>query len=223
MENTFTKAADAVSDTFKSVSEVTKERVFAPMYFYFIIAWIITNWKFVYTLMFVDNQFIWETQKVLKVDYLVQMYSIEWFTPLLDSILELLVVPLISSFVLIWWLSILSEMFFRKYEEHQVNKRVIRRDVEYREKVHYAKAEREIREEEFDNPIKYQDNRDFNERLDEDHEELIIAGIPLSPSEALYKADYLGYKAALDDYINQQVEIGEDTAIQAEVDRRRGK
>ncbi|MEK6846352.1 MAG: hypothetical protein AABY26_06320, partial [Nanoarchaeota archaeon] len=94
MENTFTKVTDTVSDAFKSVAEITKERIFTPMYFYFVTAWIVTNWKFVYTLLFVDNQVIWDTQEVLKVDYLAQMYGFNWW-----SAFHLFLIPIFVSYL----------------------------------------------------------------------------------------------------------------------------
>jgi len=223
MEDTTTKITDTISDAVRNVVEITRERIFTPMYFYFLGAWIVTNWKFVYSLLFVNEETILQTYQVLKVDYLAQMYSLEWLLPLLNSILKLLIIPLISSFVIIWWLSKLSEMFFQKHEEHQMNKRVIKRDVEYREKVHYAKSKREIREQELDNKIKYVGNKGFNEWLDEQNEGVNIGRASMLPSDVLYNTDYKAYEAALDDYINQQRKIVEDIVVQQEIDRRRGE
>lgn len=226
MESTFNKITHTVSDTVKNGVKIIEDRLLSPMYFYFIFAWVVTNWKFIYVLFFVDNQFVLENKGLMKVDYLSQMYSIEWFLPLIHSFLELFLIPIISSFIIIWWLSIISEKFFKKYEEHQMNKRVIKRDVEYREKVRYATFERKIREEEIDEVekiIKYENNDDFNQSLDDHHQEIKIAGVSMLPSEVLYKTDYEAYKDALEDYTDHLAEIGEDLAVQAEIDRRRGK
>ena len=47
---------DAVTDSTKDIledaKEVVKQRFFSPMYFYFILSWIITNWKFVFALLY---------------------------------------------------------------------------------------------------------------------------------------------------------------------------
>lgn len=226
MKDSTTKITNTISNAVKSVVEITKERIFTPMYFYFLGAWIVTNWKFAYTLLFVNEETILQTHQVLKVDYLAQMYSFEWFLPLLNSVLELLIVPIVSSFVIIWWLSKLSEMFFQKHEEHQMNKRVIKRDVDYREKVHYAKSERVIREQELDKRVKYEDNKDFNEWIDdteENGEPMFVLGVPILPSHALYNTDYEGYKDRLNQWENEQSQKGEDIAVQQEIDKRRGK
>lgn len=223
MDETAIKITDTISGAFKSIVEIATERIFTPMYFYFLGSWIVTNWKFVYSMFFADEETILQAHHMLKVEYLLRMYSAEWFLPLWHSVLKLFIIPAVSSFVIIWWLSIISEMFFRKYEEHQMNKRVIKRDIKYREKVHYAKSEREIREQEFDPRIKYEDNHDFNESLDEKYESVNIGGTVMLPSEVLYNTDYKAYVAALNEYTDYQVKIGEDIAIQQEIDRRRGK
>lgn len=223
MDEVTTKITDTFSNAVKSVVEITKERIFTPMYFYFLGSWIIANWKFVYSMFFTDEETILRTHQMLKVEYLLGLYSAEWFLPLWYSALKLFIIPAIFSFVIIWWLSILSEMFFRKYEEHQMNKRVIKRDIEYREKVHYAKSERVIREQELDNRIKYENNSNFNESLDERYSSVTIGKTVMSPSEVLYNTDYKAYVEALNDYEGYMAQMGEDIAFQQEYDKRRGK
>lgn len=54
------------------------------------------------------------------------------------------------------------------------------------------------------NPIKYTDNPDFNDWLDNDEENNVvsIAGYSFPPSEVLYKLNYAQYEEALKDYLN---------------------
>jgi len=61
--------------------------------------------------------------------------------------------------------------------------------------------------------IKYQDNPEFNRYIDDDHEQILILGLPYSPSEILYNLDRNAYYEALIDYINNinSLEEGEDT------------
>jgi len=217
-EKTTSKISDVVSGVVEHVIELTKERIFTPMYFYFLIAWIVTNWKFVFILLFVDNQFIWDTQKVLKVDYLSQMYGYD-----LLSLSHLLLIPFVFSYLAIWWLSQISENFYQRYEEHQMNKRVIKRGIDYKERVVNAMAEKQVRKEEIDNKMNYEDNSDFNEWFDEQNEALDVGGISLSPSEALYKTDYVAYKAAFDEYLDQQEKVVEDIVAEQVLNKRRGK
>lgn len=223
MENTQNKITNTVSTAFKGFVELAKERVFPPMYFYFFIAWAITNWKFIYVLFFANEEAILQTHQVLKVDYLTQIYDFEWFAPFFWSVSKLVVIPFITSFVVIWWLSRLSEVFFDKYETHQAQLRGVKRRVDYEERFIQVVEEREIREQESDNQIKYEDNEGFNEWLDENNEEANVAGTSMLPSEVLYKTDYLAYKSSLTDYFNEQAQMGEDMAVQMEIDKQRGK
>lgn len=218
MESTVEKITDTVSDAFKSIAEIAKERIFTPMYFYFLGAWVITNWKFVYTFFFADEALVLQHTGMLKVEYLTQIYPHDW-----TAVFPLFVIPFGLAYLAVWWFSIVSEKFYKKHEEHQMNKRVIKREVAYREKVAYFKSEREVREQQLDHQVKYEDNRDYNEQIDESNPEVEVNGVPMLPSEVLYKTDYLAYKAGLDEYNNEMVQKGEDLAVQAETDRRRGK
>lgn len=186
---------DLVSDT----KEILKERVFSPMYLYFIIAWIIANWPFVYTLVFTDENLIADNKKFLKVDYLKNFYNFSTPADAYWSLMELVIIPAVAAFVAVWWLSKLSEMFYKKYEEHKQEGRMILRGLEYAEKIRIAKQERAIRDAESDkNIIKYGDNKEFNESLDSETVE--VAGLDMLPSEILYNTDYEAYKQELDDW-----------------------
>lgn len=218
MENSLSKITDTATKVFDKAGEIAQDRLFSPMYFYFLIAWVITNWRFVYSLLFVDEETILKTQNVLKVDYLSQMYKLDVF-----SGLHLFIIPFISSFVFVWWLSILSNKFYQKHEQNQMGKRSILRDIEYREKVKQAKSEREIRDAESDIMLKYADNTDFNDFLDDSGDKVEVAGIEMLPSEVLFNTDPKAYKDQLNNWFDEQAQIGEDIVIQREIDKRRGK
>ncbi len=209
----------AISNTVDKMTEIVRERFFTPMYFYFLTSWAVVNWRFIYTLLFVDNDFIWTHFSMTKVEYLASMYGNNWFL----ACLHLLLIPASASYFAVWWLSKLSERFFRRYEEHQMNKRAIQREVEYREKVAFVKGQREIREQELDKRIPYEQNEEFNHSLDDSQPLVQIAGVELLPSETLYRTDYEAYKEQLAEYEANLMQMGEDLATQAEIDKRRGK
>lgn len=71
MDDILKESKDFLKENYKDFSEVIKERAFSPMYFYFIIAWIVANWKFVYVLLFVGQ----DNLDVLKLDYMLSLYS----------------------------------------------------------------------------------------------------------------------------------------------------
>ncbi len=223
MTDAIQKITDTTKDLANSVSEIVNDRVFSPFYFYFLISWSLINWKFVYTLLFVDEQTLIEKTGLLKLDYLLQFYGWGWYSDLLWSIGHLVVFPLISAFVFVWWMTILSEIFFGKYEQHQANKRKIKRDIEYREKVRSVKQEKVIREEEFEiekkKDMAYGDNKEFNDYLDESMSPIEYSNTSLSPSEALYKTDYEAYKSLF----HQWLESMSEAYYENQADIARGK
>ncbi len=197
---------ESIKKISEDISEVVKERIFSPMYFYFILAWVITNWKFTYTFFFTDENVIFEKKEVLKMDFLLNLYHWSSFSEILWSISKLLIIPAISAFVAVWFLSKLSEKFYKKNEEHKQNKRVIKKELEYEAKVRFFRSEREIRDLESDkNRIKYEDQGGFNEKFDENRENIEINNSSFLPSKVLYENDYESYKEGLNQY-NQHLE-----------------
>ncbi|MBJ2124487.1 hypothetical protein [Flavobacterium sp. IB48] len=197
------EAKDLGKEIIKDTKEVVIERFFSPMYFYFIMAWIIYNWTFIYSLLFVDS----DKFKKFKIDYLLSFYPTNSFWDYVCNFWHVILGPSVSTYILIWWVSIWSEKSFERFEQYKSNKRTIKRKLEYEEKVTVAKEERKIRNEESDkNSIKYIDNEDFNDWFDDSNETVMIAGLSYKPSEALYNTDFESYKEALEEYNNSDTQ-----------------
>lgn len=77
MATTFETISNSIEENGKNLAEVIKERLFSPMYFYFIIAWVITNWNFVYALLFADEEIVFKAKNLLKVEFLSQFYKFD--------------------------------------------------------------------------------------------------------------------------------------------------
>jgi hypothetical protein len=166
-------------------------------------AWIIYNWTFVYSFLFVDSTKF----KKYKLDYLLSFYPTNDFGDYLHNFWYVLLGPAVSTYVLIWWVSIWSEMSFKRFEEYKLNKKTIKRLLEYKEKVKIAKEEREIRDQESDKPeIRYIDNREFNKWLDDSQENVMVGTLSYSPSEVLFNTDIKSYIEALEEYKNRDIE-----------------
>jgi hypothetical protein len=194
------EAKDLGKEIIKDTKEVIIERFFSPMYFYFIMAWIIYNWTFVYSLLFVNSI---KFEK-FKLDYLLDFYPTNDIGDYLCNFWYVLLGPAISTYVLIWWISIWSEKSFKRFEEYKSNKKSIKRLIIYTEKVKIAKEEREIRNQESDkNEIRYNDQEEFNNMLDDSQENIIISGIAYTPSEVLYNTDYENYKDQLNAFLEE--------------------
>jgi hypothetical protein len=192
------EAKDLGKEILKDAKEVIIERFFSPMYFYFIMAWILCNWTFAYSLLFVESNSL----KKYKVDYLLSFYPTDTFLEVLYNIWSMLIGPAFSTYLLIWWVSRLSEKSFERFEIYKSNKRTIQRGLVYTEKVKIAKEERKIRDEESDkNDIRYIDQEEFNTWLDDSQENVEVSGVNYLPSEVLYSTDYESYKEQLNEYL----------------------
>ena len=185
---------DTLKNTTEDILEIAKERLFSPMYFYFIIAWVITNWKFVYVFLFADEEFL----KIPKLDYLINLYPCDTWWKILWNIIVLFIIPAISAYIAVWWISRISERFYERYEQFKINQFVIRRKLDYTAKVQESKEKREIREIESDKKdTDFEDNPDFNDFIDEWSPNVEVIGIQMRPSEVLYNNDYEAYKQEL--------------------------
>lgn len=214
---------EEIKNIVKNTGDIIKDRFFSPMYSYFIISWVLWNWKFVFVLLFVDNI----PQNLTKIDYLLSFYSVESYFSILYNFIILFVGPAVSTFVFMWWLSILSEKFYKKSEQHKQNLRVIDRELKYDEKVKIANREREIRDLESDKKkIQYFDNKEFNDYLDESQNDLDVFGYKMRPSEVLYHNDYEAYKEKFEDWKvdrDYEIDAAGDAYIQQQIDIARGK
>lgn len=196
-------AIDKIQDTTKDLQEIIKERFLSPMYFYFIIAWVITNWKFTYTLLFADEELIGKP----KIEYLSELYKISHWTDWLYNFSELILVPILFSYISVWWLSRASEKFYEKYEQHKINNVVIKRKLDYTARYQEAQEQRKIRDLESDKQnIQYTDNEEFNEYVDNLDDQVTVLGYSLQPSWVLYSSDYEIYKEALQEWKQSKLE-----------------
>lgn len=198
---------DNITDTAKEIAQdakdVIKQRFFSPMYFYFGISWIITNWKFVFAFLFIDSDDIYGE----KLDYLVAFYPINWpwiwsdLPTTLWSISKLLIIPALSAYLFVWWFSRLSEKFYRRNETFIMNKESIKRGLVYNFKRQEKVESIELRELEVaERVVSYQDNTDFNEDYDSLNEIISLSGATLLPSQVLYDSDYDLYIETLNDF-----------------------
>lgn len=187
---------DIVKDTLKDAQEVIKQRFFSPMYFYFLLSWIITNWKFVFALFFISSDDIYGE----KLDYLINFYplsDLSWIW----SITKLIIIPAASAAVFVWWFSQLSEKFYKRNETFKMNKEAIKRGLDYDFKKKQKIEDIELRELEVEKKVvDYKDNIEFNDDYDSLNEIINLSGSTLLPSRVLYDSDYDLYIESLNDY-----------------------
>ena len=200
-KNTVDDIKETAKEIYNNVSEVLTERVFRPMYFYFIISWSIINWKFLYVFLFADEKIIVEQKSILKVEYLSNLYQWSSWQEASYSLLFLVVLPAISAYLVVWWLSLLSEKFVKKNEEHKERIKSVKKLILEKEKFYFENEMVQLREiESKKQQIKYEDNSEYNDYLDGLQDNITIGNITILPSRALYENDYVAYKVGLDEY-----------------------
>jgi len=190
-----------VKETLKDAQEVIKQRFFSPMYFYFLLSWIITNWKFVFALFFISSDDIYGE----KLEYLIGFYPMSSFWISLWTIAKLIIIPALSSAIFVWWFSQISEKFYERNETFKINKQTIKRKLDYKEKVEISEEQRKIRDAESDNPeFRYEDKTEFNEWFDGKFEENVKVGnSEYTPSEVLFNTDFESYKNEYNLYLKE--------------------
>ena len=200
-KNTVDDIKETAKEIYNNVSEVLTERVFRPMYFYFIISWSIINWKFLYVFLFADEKIIVEQKSILKVEYLSNLYQWSSWQEASYSLLFLVVLPAISAYLVVWWLSLLSEKFVKKNEEHKERIKSVKKLILEKEKFYFENEMVQLREiESKKQQIKYEDNSEYNDYLDGLQDNITIGNITILPSRALYENDYGAYKVGLDEF-----------------------
>tara|TARA_R110001592_G_scaffold4080_1_gene22866 strand:- start:1566 stop:2330 length:765 start_codon:yes stop_codon:yes gene_type:complete len=95
-----------ISDLRKSINSILYQRVTSPLFGTFTFAWLVWNWKIVYTTFFIDEDKIDKN----KIDYIVENFNNQEFLiwyPLLSTLILLTVIPFISNGA--YWLSLKFE------------------------------------------------------------------------------------------------------------------
>tara|TARA_R110000764_G_scaffold240099_1_gene342530 strand:- start:57 stop:821 length:765 start_codon:yes stop_codon:yes gene_type:complete len=95
-----------ITDLRKSINSILYQRVTSPLFGTFIVAWLVWNWKIVYTTFFIDEDKIDKN----KIDYIVENFNntefLIWY-PLLSTLILLTIIPFISNGA--YWLSLKFE------------------------------------------------------------------------------------------------------------------
>ena len=200
VEKVETAMVDKLWNFLKTTGKILEERVFSPMYFYFIISRVLWNWKFVYVLLFVDQSNLMRE----KLDLMTSFYTFDSWWCFLLTVLYLLWWPLFTTWLAIRPLTWLSNKITKYYEKNQQVKRLEIHKLQFQEILLKAYEEKQQQEKEArKNMLEYKENPDFNDRIDKEYPSIEIwemTGFPVS--EALYHTDYQAYISLLENYKN---------------------
>lgn len=113
-----------------------KEKTLNPFFRYFAFSWIIINYKFIYFLLFVDEEIFFRSKWILKIDLLLEK---DFYWCELYSILYFWILPLFSGLLLLYFFPWFDARFYSKYlsnlekkkeEKHNYNKKAKERELE---------------------------------------------------------------------------------------------
>src|SRR3989344_6654039 len=62
-----------------TIEEVLVRRFLNPVYFNFFLFSAILHWEFLYSVFFLDQEYIWEKECLLKNEYLYKHYILDWW------------------------------------------------------------------------------------------------------------------------------------------------
>ncbi len=196
-----------MKEILSSIKSVFKDRIGSPMYVTFMISWIIWNWSFVYTLIFVDENFLFEHSDKMKLDYLINLY--DW--PGWTSWGHLFLGPIVSTVLIVYLFSIFDIKILCKCESDKIAKRRLMNKLKLAE----AEDERkflEVKEESL--KIKEESLKIQTELKDSEQDE-VDAIYDRLKANSLFKSAMNALKTCVYDH-NGYVEVG-DFRIQTDL------
>jgi hypothetical protein len=156
-----------MTDIFNSIAKWFEERSTSPLYGTFIFSVILWNWEFFYILF-------WQSEEKLafpRIEY-VQKFILDQQT-VWQHFLHFLILPILSTFVILWWLPIVSNWAHKKHLSFYYKKRLImdeaRLDYERKEKKTLDSIS-SLKKEQIVVKKEIQKNTTEDERWDQDYE-----------------------------------------------------
>lgn len=98
----------------KPIEEYVKEKLSSPFYVTFIISWCLWNWEVFYITFFVDSDLLFESFKMLKIEYIDELYLCDSFWTFVWCFSRLLILPLLSASLIVFVMPYLTILFYDK-------------------------------------------------------------------------------------------------------------
>jgi hypothetical protein len=124
------------NEFYDSTQIALKDRVTSPFYGYFLISWILVNWKFIYIAFFIDQEILIKTTGLLRNEYLNNL--VPAFSP--SFWLHFFIVPFTVTVLAFWVFPYVTRIFFRKNLRNHIALKVI----ELRETSRSTKAKTDL-------------------------------------------------------------------------------
>ncbi len=105
-----------------SVQIAASERFASPFYGYFILSWLIINWRLVYAGIFLDQTLLFEKTGLLRNEYLSALSPLPYS---FAFIFFFLIYPFLLTIVILWIFPYGTRPFFRKNIQNKIALKVI--------------------------------------------------------------------------------------------------
>lgn len=121
---------DKFSEFLKSIFDSFENRLTNPLYGTFVVTWILTNWRLVYSVLFLDQAIVFQKSGLLKNEYIWNYFFIQvsgWW-----QVLDYFIIPVVLTILIIWifpkYLFLPAIKEDGKYETERIRLRLIKED-----------------------------------------------------------------------------------------------
>lgn len=106
------------------VNVIIRERLSSPFYGSFLVAWLVINWQFLFSALFIDEDKIWKLHHILKIDYLVgQYFPYDTIEHAFSTVARISIIPFLSACFAIFILQrYILIPFYKKNQDHETHK-----------------------------------------------------------------------------------------------------
>lgn len=115
-----------VEEIKESLYNNVKDKISSPFWGTFIISWLIWNWRVWYVTFFVDSELLLSSRNILKIDYVSNFYHWDSFGNSFFSISLILILPLFSSYLIVFWIPKLTKYYYKKSLEFEYENKIIK-------------------------------------------------------------------------------------------------
>lgn len=120
--NSFKEFFGKENEFIESVDIAVQERITSPFYGYFIVSWIVLNWKIIYIAFFVNQEKIIEKTNLLRHEYLSSSFPLylSW-----KHFWLFLIYPFVLTTLFFWLFPYITRFFYRKSLKNQKKLKII--------------------------------------------------------------------------------------------------
>jgi hypothetical protein len=129
----------------QSTQGAVNDRITSPFYGYFLIAWLLVNWRFLYAAFFINEDVLFAKKGLLRDEYINLIFP----HTVVNLVLYSLLIPIGITFLFFWLFPYGTRIFYRKSIKNQKALRIIElqeMQQEKREEKKLVKEELEILE-----------------------------------------------------------------------------